>query len=92
MDLIQAYSYGVHAVPYIGIPGFLGLANWYIIYIHKYADYAAPLMEALSGKYQYEPISPDKKGTLDGNGKPVKRKKLKLPPKTDEDHVECPND
>ena len=38
-------------------------------------------MEALSGKYQYEPIPPDKKGTLDGHGKPVKRKKIKLPPK-----------
>ena len=38
-------------------------------------------MKALSGKYQYEPIPPDKKGTLDGNGNSVKRKKLKLPPK-----------
>ena len=63
------------------LKGFLGLANWYSIYIHKYADYAPHLMEALSGKHQYEPIPPDKKGTLDGNGKPVKRKKLELPPK-----------
>ena len=63
------------------VKGFLGLANWYSISIHKYADYAAPLMEALCGKYQCEPIPPDKKGTLDGNGKPVKKKKVKLLPK-----------
>ena len=60
---------------------FLGLANWYSIYIHKYDDYAAPLMEALQGKYQYEPLPPKLKGKLDGNGKPVKKKKLRLHPK-----------
>ena len=27
--------------------GFLGLTGWYAIYIHKYAEMAAPLMEAL---------------------------------------------
>ena len=52
------------------LKGFLGLVNWYSIYIHKYADHAAPIMEALSGKYQSEPISPDKTGTLDGPGSP----------------------
>ena len=58
------------------LKSFLRLANWYSIYIHKYADYAARLMQALSGKYQYEPIPPAKKGTLDGNGKSMKRKNL----------------
>ena len=67
------------------LKGFLGLANWYSIYIHKYADYAAPLMDVLQGKYQYKPISPELEGTLDGNGKPVKKKKIRPPPKTNED-------
>ena len=57
------------------LKGFLRLANWYYVYIDKCAAYAAPLMEALSSKYQYEPIPPDKKATLDGNGRPVKKKK-----------------
>ena len=33
------------------LKGLSGLANWYSIYIHKYAEYAAQLMEALRGKY-----------------------------------------
>ena len=63
------------------LKAFLGLANRCSIYIHKYADYAAPLMDALQGKYQYEPLPPELKGKLDGNGKPVKRKKLRPPHK-----------
>ena len=31
--------------------GFLGLANWYIIYTKNFAQHAAPLMESLKGKY-----------------------------------------
>ena len=31
--------------------GFLGLANWYAIYIKNFAQHAAPLMESLKGKY-----------------------------------------
>ena len=38
-------------------------------------------MEALQGKYQYEPLPPELKGTLDWIGKPVKNKKLSLAPK-----------
>ena len=57
------------------LKGFLGLANWYSICIHKYAEYAAPLMEALRGKYLYETPDQADKEKLDGNGKPIKRKK-----------------
>ena len=35
------------------LKGFLGLANWYSMYIRNYAKYAAPLMEALKGMYQF---------------------------------------
>ena len=38
-------------------------------------------MVALKGKYQYEAPDPSSKGKLDGNGKPIKRKKVKLTPK-----------
>ena len=31
--------------------GFLGLANWYAIYIKHFAQHDAPLMESLTGKY-----------------------------------------
>ena len=37
------------------LKGFLGLANWYALYIKDFAKHATPLMEALRGKYQYEP-------------------------------------
>ena len=60
------------------LKGFLGLANWYSIYIKDYATHAAPLMDALKGKYQYEAPDPSSKGKLDGNGKPIKRKKVKI--------------
>ena len=63
------------------LKAFLGLSNRCSIYIHKYAEYAAPLMGARTCKYQYERTRPNKKGTLDGNGKPVKRNKAKLLPK-----------
>ena len=62
------------------LKGFLGLANWYSMYIKNYAQHAAPLMEALNGKCLYEERggSPD----MDGNGLPVKlRKRLRLTPK-----------
>ena len=36
------------------LKGFLGLADWYSIYIENSAKYAAPLMDALKGKYLYE--------------------------------------
>ena len=38
-------------------------------------------MDALKGKYQYEAPDPSSKGNLDGNGKPIKRKEVKVTPK-----------
>ena len=63
------------------LKGFLGILNWYSIYIKNFAKYAAPLMDSLKGKYQYEPPDPQTKGQLDGNGKPIKKKKIRLSPK-----------
>ena len=34
---------------------FLGICNWYSIYIPNYASLAAPLMDSLAGKYRYDP-------------------------------------
>ena len=34
---------------------FLGICNWYSIYIPNYASLAAPLMDSLAGKYKYDP-------------------------------------
>ena len=62
------------------LKGFLGLANWYSMYIKNYAQHAAPLMEALKGKLLYEEREggPD----VDGNGLPPKaRKSVRLSPK-----------
>ena len=39
--------------------GFLALVGWYQVYIDKFAQMAAPLMNALKGKYQYEPREPN---------------------------------
>ena len=39
--------------------GFLGLMGWYQVYIKGFAEFAAPLMNALKGKYQYEPKDPN---------------------------------
>ena len=33
--------------------GFLGVCNWYSIYIKHYAALAAPLMDSLHGKYSH---------------------------------------
>ena len=38
------------------LKGFLGLANWYSMYMRNYAKYAAPLMKALKGMYQFEDV------------------------------------
>ena len=35
--------------------GFLGVCNWYSIYIPQYASLAAPLMDSLKGKYERAP-------------------------------------
>ena len=35
--------------------GFLGVCNWYSIYIPQYASLAAPLMDSLKGKYDRAP-------------------------------------
>ena len=34
---------------------FLGMCNWYSMYIPNYASLAAPLMHSLAGTYKYEP-------------------------------------
>ena len=59
--------------------GFLGLVGWYQVYIDKFAQMAAPLMNALKGKYQYEPRGPNAPRT--STGVPQKRKKIKSTPK-----------
>ena len=59
--------------------GLLGLVGWYQVYIDKFAQMAAPLMNALKGKYQYEPRDPNAPRT--STGVPQKRKKIKLTPK-----------
>ena len=33
---------------------FLGICNWYSIYIPKCVSLAAPLMDSLTGKYKYD--------------------------------------
>ena len=35
--------------------GFLGVLNWYSIYISKFSNIAAPSMTSLQGKYQHVP-------------------------------------
>ena len=35
--------------------GFLGVCNWYSIYIPQYASLAAPVMDSLKGKYERSP-------------------------------------
>ena len=59
--------------------GFLGLMGWYQVYIKGFAQLAAPLMNALKGKYQYESKDPNEPKTA--TGVPKKRKKIKLSPK-----------
>ena len=61
------------------LKGFLGLANWYALYIPKFAQHAAPLMEALRGKYQFEAAAVGPNGRLNPDGTPLKkRKRVKL--------------
>ena len=58
------------------LKGFLGLANWYSIYIPKYVTHAAPLMDALKGKYLYEQQTGP---SITKDGMPAKkRKRVKL--------------
>ena len=61
------------------IKGFLGLVGWCQVYIDKFAQMAAPLMNALRGKYQFEPRDPNAPQT--SNGVPQRGKKIKLTPK-----------
>ena len=61
------------------LKGFLGLVGWYLMYIKGLAHHAAPLMDALKGKYQYE--APDLNSTKNSLNMPVKRKRVKLTPK-----------
>ena len=59
--------------------GFLGLMGWYQVHIKGFAELAAPLMNALKGKYQYEPKDPNQPKTA--TGVPKKRKMINLTPK-----------
>ena len=49
------------------------LVGLYQVYIDKFAQMAAPLMNAPKGKYHYEPRDPNAPGT--STGVPQKRKK-----------------
>ena len=42
--------------------GFLGVVNWYSIYIRKFSNIAAPLMTSLQGKYECVPGLHGRKG------------------------------
>ena len=64
--------------------GFLGLVGWYQVYIHKFAQMAAPLMNALKGKYQYEPRDPN--ASRKSTGVLQKRKKIRLTPREAQIH------
>ena len=61
------------------LKGFLGLVGWYQIYIPDFAKHAAPLMEALKGKYQYE--APDPNAPKNNVNLHAKCKRVKLTPK-----------
>ena len=61
------------------LQGFLGLVGWHQVYIPKFAEMAAPFMDALRGKYQYAPPEATD-GKTDTNG-PKKRKHIKWSPK-----------
>ena len=62
------------------LKGFLGILNWYSIYMRNFATYAAPIINSSKERYQYEPPDPQTKGQL-YNGKPIKKKKIRLSPK-----------
>ena len=51
------------------------------MYIRNYAQYAAPLMEALKGKYMYEDVEVPGETTDPGGIPKKKRKRVKLTPK-----------
>ena len=42
--------------------GFLGVVNWYSIYITNCSNIAAPLMTSLQGKYEHVPGVDGRKG------------------------------
>ena len=58
------------------LKGFLGLVNWYNMQVKHFAQHAAPLMEALKGKYVYD----EREGgsRVDGDELPVMGRKLHL--------------
>ena len=64
--------------------GLLGLMGWYQVYIDTFAQMAAPLMNALQGKYQYEPRDPNAPRT--STGVTQIRKKINLTPKEARNH------
>ena len=66
---------------------FLGLVNWYALYIPKFAQHAAPLMEALRGQYQLEAAAVGPNGRLNPYGTPLKkRERVKLSARN---HASC---
>ena len=55
---------------------YFGLVAWYQVYIPKFAEMAAPLIDALKGKYQYAP--PEAADENTDTNVPKKHKHIKL--------------
>ena len=74
-EAIRNWDYNTIKTPK-ALKGFLGLANWYSIYIPEYVTHAAPLMDAVEGKYLYKQQTGP---SIINDGMPAqKRKRVKL--------------